>query len=134
MKLEFTRLEKPFLFEVKNEVGAELLIDAAPNIGGTNKGLRPMELVASGLAGCVAIDLLLILKKQRMDTNNFSISIDAKRKEGVPSPFESIHLAFKVDESIDRIKLNKNIQLVIDKYCSVSATLDQSIVITFEIT
>ena len=133
MKLEFNRLEKPFLFKVKNEVGAELLMDAAPKIGGTNKGLRPMELVAAGVAGCVSIDVLLILKKQKIDTDAFSISIEANRKEGIPSPFENIHLKFEVDNSVNKEKLSKNIRLVLDKYCSVSASLDQSIEITFEI-
>lgn len=133
MKLEFKRLEKPYFFEVENESGAKLNIDAAPNIGGTNRALRPMELLASGLAGCIAIDVLSILKKQRVDTETFEISIEGERVAGVPSPFDSIHLRFSVDSNIDREKLSRNIQLVIDKYCSVSASLSEAVQITFEI-
>lgn len=133
MKLILNRKNKPFLFEVENEVGAKLKIDASRDIGGGDDGLRPMELVASGLAGCVAIDILLILKKQRIDTDTFQIEIEANRKQEIPSPFENIHLIFSLDEDIDTDKLTKNIQRVIDKYCSVSASLNHSIAITFEI-
>ncbi|GAB5417836.1 MAG: OsmC family protein [Crocinitomicaceae bacterium] len=134
MKLAFKRSSKPFLFQVENEVGATVDIDASEEIGGTDKGLRPMELVAAGVAGCVAIDLLLILKKQRIDPDKFNIEIDANRVDGTPSPFENIHMRFDLDPEIDAERLAKNIQLVIDKYCSVSASLKESIAITFEIT
>lgn len=133
MKLAFTRSDKPFHFEVENEVGANLTIDAAKDIGGTDKGLRPMELVAAGVAGCVAIDLILILQKQRIDSDKFNIEIEANRVDGTPSPFENIHLKFELDLEIDANRLAKNIQLVIEKYCSVSASLKESIDITFEI-
>ena len=133
MKLEFKRIEKPYFFEVENASGAKLNIDAAPEIGGTNRALRPMELLASGLAGCIAIDVLSILKKQRVDTENFGITIEGKRVEGIPSPFESIHLCFHVDSQINRDQLSRNIELVIEKYCSVSASLSESVQITFEI-
>lgn len=133
MKLSFKRSDKPFFFEVENEAGASLKIDAAADIGGTDRGLRPMELVASGVAACIAIDLILILKKQRIDPDVFSIEIGAKRIKGIPSPFESIHMIFHLDEGIDKNRLTKNIQLVIDKYCSVSASLNASVAITFEI-
>ncbi len=133
MKLAFKRSEKPFQFNVENEVGAQLTMDAAANIGGADKGLRPMELVASGVAGCIAIDLLLILKKQRQDTEIFNIEIEANRVDGIPSPFENIHLKFELAPEIDATRLTKNIQLVIDKYCSVSASLKENIDITFEI-
>ncbi|MCR9173080.1 MAG: OsmC family protein [bacterium] len=133
MKLAFKRVEKPFHFEVENEAGAQLTIDAAKNIGGTDKGLRPMELVAAGVAGCIAIDLTLILEKQRIDSDKFNIEIEANRVEGTPSPFENIHLKFELAPEIDTNRLTKNIQLVIDKYCSVSASLKESIDITFEI-
>lgn len=133
MKLALHRSNAPFHFQVENEAGAKLSIDAAPAIGGTDQGLRPMELVASGVAGCIAIDLILILQKQRINTEIFNIDIEAKRVEGIPSPFENIHLKFELDQEIDKTRLTKNIQLVIDKYCSVSASLKDAIEITFEI-
>ncbi len=133
MNLNLQRVEEPFVFKVTNQEGIDTWIDANTAIGGQGKGLRPMELVASGLAGCVAIDVLLIFKKQRISSNDFEIEINAKRKDEVPSPFEHIELIFKLDRAIDKEKLGKNIQLVFDKYCSVAASLDNKINLTYQI-
>ncbi|NRA12382.1 MAG: OsmC family protein [Crocinitomicaceae bacterium] len=133
MGITLTRIDKPYVFEFENERGIKCLIDAAPGIGGTDRGFRPMELLGGALAGCVAIDVLGILKKQRFDPSLFKITINSKRKEGIPSPFESFLLSVEVDESIDKIKLDKNVKLVIEKYCSVVASLDKNIVIRHEI-
>jgi len=133
MKTTLTRIDNPYVFEFENEKGNKCLIDAAPGIGGTDKGFRPMELVGGAIAGCVAIDVIGILNKQRLDPSLFKISIESKRKEGIPSPFESILLIVEVDESIDKVKLDKNVKLVIEKYCSVVASLDKNIVIGHKI-
>lgn len=133
MKTTLTRIEAPYLFEFENEQGNKCLIDASPSIGGTDKGLRPMELLGGALAGCVAIDVINILKKQRIDPELFRITIKGKRIEGIPSPYEEITLVFEVNKGIDREKLSKNIKLVEEKYCSVSASLDGNIIIKHEI-
>lgn len=125
-----TRIDKPYVFEFENERGIKCLIDAAPNIGGTDQGFRPMELLGGALAGCVAIDVVSILSKQRTDPSLFKINIKSKRIEGTPAPFESIVLEIEVDESIDKMKLDKNVKLVVEKYCSVSASLNKNIVIS----
>lgn len=133
MKLTFDRIAEPFHFQVANESGVSIDIDASPQIGGGNNGMRPMELLASGLAACIAIDVLLILKKQRTEPTRFAIDIEGIRKEGVPSPFESVHLLFHVNGSLDLTRLRRTIQMVIDKYCSVRASLDPAIKISFDI-
>ncbi|MDX2361811.1 MAG: OsmC family protein [Crocinitomicaceae bacterium] len=132
MKLALERVQTPYGFEVSNGK-TTCSIDASESIGGNNRGLRPMELVASGLAGCIAIDVLRILEKQRVNTELFKIEINAERRAGTPAPFEYILLTFEVDESIDKSKLDKNIQLVTEKYCSVAASLDQGIIIESKI-
>jgi len=96
MKLQFERIEEPYVFELKNESGAKILIDASEDIGGKNKSLTPMQILAGSLAGCMSIDVLLILKKQKIEPRVFKISIETKRKEGQPSPFASIDLSFHV--------------------------------------
>ena len=79
MSLKLNLKEEPFVFEVKNEDGAICLMDGSPDIGGKNKGLRPMQLLASSIAGCASIDILLILRKQRIEPTHFSIDIETKR-------------------------------------------------------
>jgi putative redox protein len=132
MKLTLTRIEEPFVMELQNESGNTCVMDANPAIGGKGLGFRPMELLAGSLAGCASIDVINILRKQRVEPSHFSIDIQATRKEGIPSPFETIQLIFHFDQSVNLEKVNKIIEMTLQKYCSVSATLDQQIEITFE--
>jgi putative redox protein len=133
MKIELIRVEEPYVFQVKNENGSVCTFDASVSMGGKNKGLTPMQLLASSLAGCMSIDVIMILNKQKVYPEVYMIEIVAKQKEGTPSPFESIHLIFKVDFSVDRNKLERAIELSKEKYCSVSLSLNPIIQITHEI-
>jgi len=133
MKLELNRIEKPYVFELENENGAIRKIDSSKDIGGKNKGLTPMELLAGALAACISIDVLMILNKQHIEPKKYAVSVDATKKNSVPSPFEKIHLVFSIDAEIDLLKVERAIQLSIDKYCSVKASLNTGIHITREI-
>lgn len=133
MKLKLTRVESPFVMELTNESHNICVIDANPSIGGKGKGFRPMELLAGSLAGCASIDVLNILKKQRIELKNYSVNISADRISGVPSPFEKIHLSFEFGANVDEEKLHRNIALTLEKYCSVSASLNEQIRINYEI-
>ncbi|MFM7667604.1 MAG: OsmC family protein [Bacteroidota bacterium] len=133
MKLHFERKESPFVFEITNENGATALVDATPNIGGKNKGLTPMQLLAGSLAGCMSIDVISILNKQKIDPSYFSIEIQAVKKEGIPSPFEHIMLTFKVDNGIPINTLEKAINLSKDKYCSVFHSLNPNLLFDYKV-
>lgn len=133
MKLELQRIEAPFVFALTNASGNVTHVDASEAIGGKNKGLRPMELLAGSLAACAAIDALLMLEKQREKIDDFSVRIFAARSEGTPAKFESIELEFACSPSVDRGRLERNIQLAIEKYCSVAASLNPDIHIHYTI-
>ena len=92
-----------------------------------------MELLAGSLAGCASIDILLILKKQRIEPTRFGIKIETKRGEEVPAIFEEIKLIFEVNEGVPQDKLEKAIKLTLDKYCSVSASLKEDVKVVFEV-
>jgi putative redox protein len=133
MTIELNRIEEPYVFQLKNESGATCTFDANVALGGKNKGLTPMQLLAGSLAGCMSIDIVLILQKQKINPKVYNIEIDAKRKEGTPSPFESIHLTFSVDKNVPLDKLERAILLSKEKYCSVSLSLNPTIKITHAI-
>ena len=133
MKLELNRIEKPYVFELENENGAICKIDSSKDIGGKNKGLTPMELLAGALAACISIDVLMILNKQHIEPKKYAVSVDATKKNSVPSPFEKIHLVFTINKEIDINKVQRAIQLSINKYCSVKESLNPEIIITSEI-
>jgi putative redox protein len=133
MKLELNRIEKPYVFELENENGAICKMDSSKDIGGKNMGLTPMELLAGALAACISIDVLMILNKQHIEPKKYAVSVDATKKNSVPSPFEKIHLVFTINKEIDINKVQRAIQLSSNKYCSVKESLNPEIIITSEI-
>jgi putative redox protein len=133
MKLDLKLTESPFVLEVTNESGSVLKMDASEKIGGKNKGLRPMEVLASSLAGCMSIDTLLILQKQRQEVASYEVSIEASRKDAVPASFETIHLVFSFNKEVDLEKAGAAVKLSHEKYCSVSASLNPQINIQTEV-
>ena len=61
MRIELKRLDDAFHFEAISETGNVAQMDAGENVGGHNKGVRPMQMLLVGLGGCSAIDIVLIL-------------------------------------------------------------------------
>lgn len=139
MQVELIRVDDAFHFEASGMSGVPVQIDAAENIGGHNAGARPMELLLMGLGGCTAIDILLIMKKQRQVVEDLKISVSGEREkiEGTQmTPFRKINVHFKfVGADISEDKAKKAIEMSMDKYCSATAQLSASAEIThtFEI-
>lgn len=125
MKIELKRLDDAFHFEAISEAGNVAHMDAGENIGGHNKGVRPMQMLLMGLGGCSAIDIVLILKKQKQVIEDFQISIEGEREEGKePSLWKTVVVHFKLKGQVDKEKAERAVQLSMDKYCSVSKTLE----------
>ena len=133
MEVVLNRLDQDFHFEAKGASPISVHIDAAEGIGGHNAGARPMELLLMGLGGCTAIDVILILKKQRQTIEDFQIRVSGDREkiEGTEkSPFNQINIQFELKGIIDGNKALKAIQMSMDKYCSATAQLESSANIT----
>lgn len=133
MKINLTRIDDAFNFEAANEDGKIISIDAAEAIGGGNNGVRPMQLLLMGLGGCSGIDVINILKKQRQIIEGFDIEINASRFENQePSLFENIQIDFKLfGTELSAKKVQKAVELSMEKYCSVSAILEKTATISF---
>lgn len=127
MELTLNLDEQPFVLKLRNEEGLETTIDAAPEIGGQEKGLRPMQLLAGSLAGCMSIDVLSILRKQRVVVQSYSVKVNAQRSKGIPARFERIELQFFVDAGVPIEKVEHAVRLSHETYCSVSASLHPDI-------
>jgi putative redox protein len=133
MALILTKTDDAFGMTVSNEKGLSIQMDASPDLGGKDSGMRPMEVLASSLAGCISVDVILILRKQRMELTHYNVIIDTKRAEGVPAPFETIHLTFEFSKEVDSDKAERAVKLAKDKYCSVSASLNENILVTHQL-
>ncbi|MEW6469225.1 MAG: OsmC family protein [Bacteroidota bacterium] len=135
MRVELKRLDKDFLFEATNAEGVSMRFDASPDIGGHNQGVRPMQTLIMAIGGCSAIDIILILRKQKQEIDDFRISIDAEREQGKePALWQKAHVVFWLKGRIDRDKAQRAAELSMKKYCSVSATLEKAgAAITYEV-
>ncbi|MEY4603930.1 MAG: hypothetical protein RIT43_1222 [Bacteroidota bacterium] len=133
MALLLKKTDDAFGMQVSNEKGLAIQMDASTDLGGKDTGMRPMEVLASSLAGCISVDVILILRKQRIELDHYLVTIDTQRAEGVPAPFEKIHLTFEFSRNVDPAKADRAVKLAKDKYCSVSASLNETIQITHEL-
>lgn len=133
VKLSVRRKSGEFHLESINENGNIAHTDGAPDIGGQGKGLRPMEMLLASLASCSAIDIILIMKKQRQQLDDIKIDVDADRiTVGNHSEFETIHLSFHFYGKIKEEKAKRAIDLSLDEYCSVAQILNKTAKITYD--
>lgn len=124
INIEINRVNGDFGFEATDDYGHSVKIDTSPETGGTNFGVRPMQLLLMGLGGCSGIDIISILKKQRQEVESFRTRIEGERQAGVePSLWTSVNLIFELTGNIDPEKAHRACQLSLEKYCSVAETL-----------
>jgi putative redox protein len=113
--------------------GHSVVMDAAPEAGGRNLGVRPMEMLLLGLGGCTAFDVVSILHKSRQLVVDCEVELEAERAEDVPKVFTRIHAHFIVSgKELDQKKVAKAVQLSADKYCSASRMLEKAATITHD--
>lgn len=125
MKVMLQRLDDAFQFEAKNETGNSVIFDVGPESGGKGNGIRPMQSLLMALGGCSAIDIIIILKKQKQEITDFRIEIDGEREKGKePSLWQDVHVIYHIDGNVDPEKAKRAVQLSMEKYCSVSKTLE----------
>lgn len=132
MQIELVRVDDAFHFEAIGASGVTQHMDAATDIGGHNAGARPMEMLLMGLAGCSAIDVVLILQKQKQVIDDFRMKVDGLReKDATPAPFKKIHITYLLKGQLDEVKVKRAIDLSMDKYCSATAQFRPSADITY---
>lgn len=124
IKIDVERVQGDYGFAAKDAYGHLVHIDNSPDGGGTNFGVRPMQLLLMGLGGCSGIDIVSILKKQRQPIDGFSMKIAGEREPGKePSLWAAITIIFELTGAIDPDKARKACELSMEKYCSVAETL-----------
>jgi putative redox protein len=115
--------------------GHSVVMDGAPDAGGRNLGVRPMEMLLLGLGGCSAFDVMLILKRGRAAVTDCVVDIDAERASTDPKVFTKIVMHYTVTgQGLDRKKVERAVQLSAEKYCSASAIIGKTAEITHTIT
>ena len=107
--------------------GFPVQMDAEASYGGTDSGVRPMEMIALGLAGCTAMDILSILRKKRQDVTQFEVKVDAPRSPDYPKVFTSAAMTYIITgRNVDEEAVLRSIELTATKYCPAQIMLEQA--------
>lgn len=112
--------------------GHAIVMDGDKEVGGRNTGARPMELLLIGLGGCSGMDVVSILKKKKQEINGVEIKVKGEKAENYPKKFTDIDIEFIArgrNVSDDAVK--RAVELSMEKYCSVKATLEGSAKVTW---
>lgn len=115
-------------FVGESDSGHAVVVD-----GDKTTGSSPMELVLIGLCGCTGYDVASILRKKREPFTSLEVRAEAERAAQPPSVYTEIKLIYKVGGKVARKAVEDAVRLSKEKYCSVSAMLEKTAKITFEI-
>lgn len=121
-------------FLARTGSGHLVTMDGAPDGGGNNLAPRPMEMVLAGLGGCSAYDVVLILKRGRHEVAGCDVQLTAERAPTDPKVFTRIEMTFTVrGRDLNRDAVERAVRLSHDKYCSATAMLAKTALITYSV-
>jgi putative redox protein len=120
-------------FAGQSESGHTVVMDGAPDAGGNNLGVRPMEMLLLGMGGCTAFDVVHILRKSRQPVSDCVAEIDADRADADPKVFTRIHVHFIITgKGLDPRRVEQAVTLSAEKYCSASIMLGKVAKVTHD--
>jgi putative redox protein len=113
--------------------GHSVVMDGAPESGGRDLGVRPMEMLLLGMGGCTAFDVVMILRKARQQITDCVVNIEASRADTDPKVFTAIHAHFVVTgHALSDRQVARAIELSAGKFCSASIMLGKTATITHD--
>ncbi len=114
--------------------GFNIRVDADESVGGKNQGPTPKPLMLASLAGCTGMDVVAILGKMQMPYDRFELDISGETTEEHPKVYKKIHIDYKFwGSELDEQKIQKAVKLSQERYCGVSATLQEAGEVEYDI-
>ncbi|MBI1967029.1 MAG: OsmC family protein [Gemmatimonadetes bacterium] len=102
--------------------------------GNTQVATSPVELLLVSAATCAMSDVVIILEKQRVKLRALEVAMRGTRRETEPRRLLAIHFAWTIaGEGADEGKARRAIDLSIEKYCSVVASLAPDIAVSYDV-
>lgn len=121
------RLDGAMGFRAETPSGHEVLMDASPEVGGENRGVRPLELLLVGLAGCTGMDVISILRKMRQDVTGYEVSVSGERADEHPRVYTRIVVEHILrGRGLVEANVARAVELSATRYCSASAMLEKA--------
>jgi len=119
-------------FVGESGTGHAIVMDGDKEVGGNNTGMRPMELLIIGLGGCSGMDVASILQKKKQQVTGIDITVKGEKADSYPKKFTDIDIEFIVSgKGLEEEAVKKAVELSMEKYCSVKATLEGVAKISF---
>lgn len=115
-------------------MGQEIIMDAVAQVGGESRGARPKPLMLAALAGCTGMDVVSILKKMKVEPDDFNIIVEGDVTDEHPKHYNKMHIIYEFKgKDLPMKKLEKAVRLSEEKYCGVSAVYKKALELTWEI-
>ena len=122
-------------FEGSSDSGFTVPLGTSPEVAGDDDGFRPLELLAVGLAGCTAMDVVSILSKKRQELTSFEVRVHADRQDEHPKVFTHLTIEYVLSgNDLSREAVERAVQLSADKYCPAQAMFAKIVPIDLKIT
>jgi putative redox protein len=118
VRLEWTG--RGLVFEGSAHEGPRVVLDSDGR-----EGPSPTQALLLSLAGCMGVDVVMILEKSRVPVQSLSVEVEGDRAEEVPRRFTSIRMVYRIagPGEENRKKVERAVDLSRDRYCSVLHTL-----------
>lgn len=114
-------------FRATSASGHQIVLDAAPEVGGKERGPRPLELLLLGLGGCTGMDVISILRKMRQNVTGYQVRLHADRAEEHPRVFTAITVEHVVrGRALNPEMVRRAVELSATRYCAASAMLGKT--------
>ena len=89
-------------------------------MAGEGKGYRPKALMLSGLAGCSGLDVAALIKKMKLEVDDFHIETIANLTDEHPKFYDAVTVEYHFHGSnLQEKKLQRAVNLSVEKYCGV---------------
>jgi putative redox protein len=120
-------------FEIRANSGHNSAVDEPPAFG-DDEGMRPTEMLLGALGGCTGINAVLLLKKFKQPFKSLDVEVEGDQQKEWPHAFTEIRINFKIgwDGKHDKALVENALDMAVNKYCPVDATLSQGTKIKFK--
>ena len=122
-------------FEGVSDSGFSVSLGTVPEVGGDDDGFRPMELIAIGIAGCTAMDVMSILQKKRQEVTSFEVIVHAERAAEHPKVFTRLTTEYVIGgKELSREAVERAVELSETKYCPAQSMFKKIVPMDLKIT
>ncbi len=116
--------------------GHTIRVDAPEEFGGKNSGAKPTYFILASIMTCTGMDIVTMLRKDKVEFDSFSLSCETEIDEKVPRTFSRGTVYYHLNGDFSEEGLNqirRAVKISKEKHCLVSITLEKSFPIGFKI-